>query len=456
MATKRQSSRGSVRHDYAQMASGRRGKQLTEGKTSVSQPHGGESVSQDGAGQGHNTSLLSSFVQAITPTFMKSTKKRLEDKFSDESDLDYEEPLDLFPAAEQFESDSSSEEADYVNAATNLDEVHKEKSQLLQAIAKEKAKLAQAKEQAELEELRSELAQLRAQNQTAKIDSKPVKSKPLKSVVRVVDPGPDEVRQVVQLDQRRRERRVAGPSPGSLAHPQAGASHLQSPRPSLPRQSSDSEEEINDEALLEGERIKRRSKRSGITQKATDRVRAAQLWPHVALQGQYVTEGISFNDLDFRLFVAGETEIISAANTPQVEKEGRLELLKQLAYLQGAYPWDVLKHAYTAILTKIEMQGLSWGQWDSAFFPIIQWSIATHRDNKASKSSRSKSEKKKTSDTLFCKDYQTNQCGLKAPHAARLNGKSVTVQHICAKCFLYDKSKAGHAENSVECPHKTE
>lgn len=54
----------------------------------------------------------------------------------------------------------------------------------------------------------------------------------------------------------------------------------------------------------------------------------------------------------------------------------------------------------------------------------------------------------------FCRDYQTNQCRLQAPHSARLNCKYVTVQHICAKCFLATKAKADHPESSQECPQQ--
>ncbi len=53
--------------------------------------------------------------------------------------------------------------------------------------------------------------------------------------------------------------------------------------------------------------------RSGINGKAVDRVIHPQIWPQAALQGEYVSQNIKFADLDFRLFSAGELEIITSS-----------------------------------------------------------------------------------------------------------------------------------------------
>ena len=51
----------------------------------------------------------------------------------------------------------------------------------------------------------------------------------------------------------------------------------------------------------------------------------------------------SFSELDFRLFVAAELEIVTSAKTSEAEKTGRVHLLKQLAYLCGRYSFESLK-----------------------------------------------------------------------------------------------------------------
>ena len=47
---------------------------------------------------------------------------------------------------------------------------------------------------------------------------------------------------------------------------------------------------------------------------ATDHVVNPQIWPQTNLQYEYVSKGVTFQQLDFKLFVAGELEIISSKN----------------------------------------------------------------------------------------------------------------------------------------------
>ena len=56
---------------------------------------------------------------------------------------------------------------------------------------------------------------------------------------------------------------------------------------------------------------KKKKKKSGINAKASDRVRNTQKWPHSHLQFENVNKQVKFDELDFKLFVAGELEIIS-------------------------------------------------------------------------------------------------------------------------------------------------
>ena len=45
--------------------------------------------------------------------------------------------------------------------------------------------------------------------------------------------------------------------------------------------------------------------------KASDYVVNPQIWPRTALQYEYINKSVSFQDLDFKHFVAGELEILS-------------------------------------------------------------------------------------------------------------------------------------------------
>ena len=79
-------------------------------------------------------------------------------------------------------------------------------------------------------------------------------------------------------------------------------------------------------------RKKHRTKKSGINAKASDRVKHPQKWPHSHLQFEFVNKQVKYDELDFKLFVAGELEIISDPELSSSERLGRLTLLKKLVY----------------------------------------------------------------------------------------------------------------------------
>ncbi len=56
---------------------------------------------------------------------------------------------------------------------------------------------------------------------------------------------------------------------------------------------------------------KKKHKKSGIHAKSSDKVKYPQRYPHSSLQFEYVNKSVSFENLDLKLFVAGELEIIS-------------------------------------------------------------------------------------------------------------------------------------------------
>ena len=70
---------------------------------------------------------------------------------------------------------------------------------------------------------------------------------------------------------------------------------------------------------------KRHSKtKSGIKAKSSDKVKAPQKWPHAHLQYEFVNKKMKFDDLDYRLFIAGELEIISESRQNKCVEENHL------------------------------------------------------------------------------------------------------------------------------------
>lgn len=104
-------------------------------------------------------------------------------------------------------------------------------------------------------------------------------------------------------------------------------------------QSDDSDSSGKDytEALVEApvvKKSKRKKCKSGLYKKSSDSVLFPQIWPHSALQYEYVSESVDFMSLDIKTFVAGELEIILGKRIPAAEKLGRLRFSKRLCIWQ--------------------------------------------------------------------------------------------------------------------------
>ena len=89
-------------------------------------------------------------------------------------------------------------------------------------------------------------------------------------------------------------------------------------------------------------------KKSGINAKASDKVRYPQKWPHAHLQYEHVDKHVKYDELDFKLFIAGELKIISEEGLASAERKGRLQLLKKIVYYDSTYEFNSLKAFYAA------------------------------------------------------------------------------------------------------------
>ncbi len=153
--------------------------------------------------------------------------------------------------------------------------------------------------------------------------------------------------------------------------------------------------------------------KSAMVGKQSDKVIVQQRWPHVALQGELRAPDIKFSDLDFRLLVVGELEIIGSNMISQPERFGRVQLLKQIVYWHAGYSCEIMKKVYVSIVGKIEMGVLDWNQCNTstAFFKEIQWILTKLTAEGRDKTFKaSKHLKNVGTDTYFGKEYKKDQC----------------------------------------------
>lgn len=194
----------------------------------------------------------------------------------------------------------------------------------------------------------------------------------------------------------------------------------------------------------------RKVKTSGMVKKACDDVVNPQIWPHSMLQYEYVNRNTKFQDLDFRLFVAGELEIITSSKIKQSEKSARIAFLKKIVYYSGIYQWKALLDFYAAFLRQIETGQKTWKD-DSVYLevPLLSKYIKTE----SKKVSIVRKDVQKPPIIWYCAQFQKNKCTKQSPHSILLRGVNREVHHICATCYRIDKIQSSHPESSTACPH---
>ena len=210
---------------------------------------------------------------------------------------------------------------------------------------------------------------------------------------------------------------------------------------------------------------KQNKKSSGLTAKASESIKNRQRFPHAHLRFDFASKNLSFDKLDIKLFVAGELEIIAASKTGNLEKKGRLELLKKLMYLSCSYEVSEIKSLYAAVLREIELGHLNWGE----DFQYVESAVLAKNKNKVKSSSESFQFRPKPGYNLpkegssfsasdekiwYCPKFQSNKCSHKSSHIINVKGKSKFAKHLCATCYLTDKKELAHPECSSACPHQ--
>ena len=225
--------------------------------------------------------------------------------------------------------------------------------------------------------------------------------------------------------------------------------------------SSDSSSSDDSSTSSDSEKKKKKKhkhkKKSGINAKASDKVRYPQKWPHAHLQYEHVNKQVKYDELDFKLFIAGELEIISEDGISSVERQGRLKLLKKIVYYYATYEFKGLKAFYAAWLREIELGKKTWADDSQHIESAILSKYIMKGSNSKSQSQQSggKAAGKQSDEdrTWFCSLYQRNKCTKKSNHLDTIKGRMRLQAHICATCWLKDKVKLEHPECSSSCPH---
>ena len=231
--------------------------------------------------------------------------------------------------------------------------------------------------------------------------------------------------------------------------------NLDSSSSSVSSSSSSESSSSSDSESIKKKKKHRKHKKSGINAKASDRVKNPQKWPHAHLQYEFVNKQMKFDELDMKMFIAGEMEIISAEDLSDSERKGRLNLLKKIVYYTNIYEFKGLKAFYAAWLREIELGKKSWSDDTQHIESAI---LSKYLLKKSGFSSSSKKEFQNKNDanedrTWFCSEYQRNKCKHKSSHLRVHNGKQKLASHICAACWLKEKKKLEHPECSSSCPH---
>ena len=187
--------------------------------------------------------------------------------------------------------------------------------------------------------------------------------------------------------------------------------------------------------------------RSGMAAKQVDAVRYPQLWAHAEVMEELGGKELTFQEINFRQLVTGELEIIIEGNISDTERESRQELLRLLGYLYGVHEWRVVKGVYAYIISKIEKGRLQWGD---SLVGEVQWALARRggatQPNTSAKKRGTAANSGNSDRVWFCQGYQKGLCPLSSGHEAVVNGRTVVVQHVCAKCLQKDRKKVEHPE----------
>ncbi len=211
-----------------------------------------------------------------------------------------------------------------------------------------------------------------------------------------------------------------------------------------------SDSSSDDSSCSSRRRGKAKKKRSGREVKAFDNVKVQLVWPHTQLRFQYMNNKTKFASLDLALLFAGETQHILANSPPADEVTGRLKLVQLVAYHSKSYQWQACLNFFGAVLLEVERGLRTWS--DCNFQETEASTLYQYPIPKKASVATAQSD---LSATFFCRAFNQGQCSRSGDHDSFYRGQTRKMSHICAKCWIVDKTKKTHRETSDSCPHKS-
>ena len=161
---------------------------------------------------------------------------------------------------------------------------------------------------------------------------------------------------------------------------------------------------------------------------------------------RYVTEPLTFNQLNFAQFVGGEARTIVKTTDP-VEIFGRLRVLSKVAYLKDqCKSWDKARAVYFAIVSSIEEGEATWNS-SFAHYDLMCPAVPekVRSDTKfATNFGRKQTQKR----DLYCREFQKGECNVQPPHKSWIRNNYEMVEHFCFPCYKEKMGKVAHVPGS--------
>ena len=191
-------------------------------------------------------------------------------------------------------------------------------------------------------------------------------------------------------------------------------------------------------------------------------------WPHEHLGAKYNNYGkadTKYKQLDLRLLVAGELNIMMDGGMSLGNSFYRMQLLSDVVFSAVHYQWSAVLKFHAAVLTEIQEGRMRWGE---SYSRLEQQMLMPYPQSKAKALPEKKVYDGKSRDAqrgyrseglrtaVFCADYQRNTCRYSESHQGQFFGQTTTLYHICGVCLKKDEKKENHPSSAPECPHRGE
>ncbi|KAK3733122.1 hypothetical protein QZH41_003227 [Actinostola sp. cb2023] len=185
--------------------------------------------------------------------------------------------------------------------------------------------------------------------------------------------------------------------------------------------------------------------KSGLARKASDIVTNYVLWPHEFLSTIAPSSvELSYLDMNYEQFIAGELEIINAGPINKHEREQRLRHLTDIAKDATVYPWPTVRNYHKTVLQQIERGQLRWtddfDELHTRFLRKNPVSLPSYTTPNKPRESRNRPR--------YCGAFQSKKCTQTHDHFV----DGTLEKHVCGPCFRIRNIEERHA--AVDCPQR--